>query len=117
MLAEERSDLLPELLHGQLRCDTEEVDDALIAELVREIRVQHFAAVLFDEPNQRTELLADVLEHREGDILPPLVGLDVPNQGQLNTHHRDGALLLQLSSDLDQAVPQPTERRFMAQQR
>ncbi len=59
----------------------------------------------------------DQLQHRDGHVLPPLVGLHLLDQRHLLSHHRDGRLLLQQAGDRLDLVAQPLESRARTRSR
>ena len=48
-------------------------------------------------------------QHRDSDVLPPLVGLYVLDERHLVPHHRDGGLFLDQTGDLLDPITQPDE--------
>ena len=69
-----------EPLPVRARRDAGEVDDAGFAELVREVGVDDAPLGLLHEPHQPAEPAARELQHRQGDVDPPLVAGDVVEQ-------------------------------------
>ncbi len=58
-------------------------------------RCRSACASLVDQLHQVAQAPAHALQHRHGDVLPPLVGLHLLDQRHLLPHHRDAGLLLQ----------------------
>jgi hypothetical protein len=47
----------------------------------------------------RPQLRPDAFQHRCGVVLPPLVGLEILDGGELLAHHRNGGLLFEQPRD------------------
>ena len=73
MITEVRTGLGAEALPVGARGHPGEVHDRALAELVREVGVHDGALGLVEEPHQSTDPPARQLEHRQGDIDPPVV--------------------------------------------
>ena len=72
--------------------DAGELDDGGVAELVLEVGVDDGALGLVDEPHQAPDPAAGQLEHRQGDVDPPLVPGELVEQLLLGLDRRDGGL-------------------------
>ncbi len=88
-----------------------------VAEFVGEVGVERLPAALRGERDERAEASAHVLDHREGGVGPPLVGLQVLDQRQFRGDGGDAGVVLEDRSDGADLPLQPVERGFGAQHR
>ena len=102
-MARNRSQLVP-------GSDSGEVDDAGLAELVLEVGVDDGALGLVDEPHQAADSAPGQLEHRQGDVDPPLVTGQLVEQLLLGLDRRDRGLAEQGARDVLDLLAQPLEQ-------
>lgn len=78
-MARNRSQLVPGITPGELH-------DGAFAELVGEVGIDDGALGLLHEADQRPDPAAGELEHRQGDVDPPLVSGELVEELLLGLH-------------------------------
>ena len=116
MRTEKRACLRAELLKVVLRRVAEQVNLGLGSHLVFEVGVDDLPLLLFNQAHEQPQSLPRILEHGRGDVLPPVVGLDLFDQEQLLLDHRDARLFFEQAGDRAHLIPQPVEPRLVTQQ-
>ena len=94
--------------------DAGKLDHGAFAELVGEVRVDDRALGLVDEPDQGTDPSPGELEHRQGDVDPPLVAAELVEELLLGLHRGDGGLAEQGGGDVLDLATQPLEQHRVA---
>jgi hypothetical protein len=107
--------LIHHCLCGALLCrvgadrKTRQPEGGLAAHQVLEVGVDRLALALVDELHESAQPAPHRLEHRQGDVLPPFVGLHVLDERHLLPDHRNRVLFRQEPRDLPDPVAQPLE--------
>ena len=93
----------------------QQVERRGLTDLVLEVGEQQVPIPLLDESNEVSQLLADLLQHHDGDVLPPFLGLELLQDHELLPHHRDVGLFFEHRGDRDDLIPQLAEPRIVPQ--
>jgi hypothetical protein len=112
VLLQELPGLLPELAHVQASRHLRQVDRGGLAQLVLEVGVDHLLLALRDQLDQRAQAPAHGLQHRHGDVVPPLVASDGADQHDLGLDRRNRGLVFQRAGDGLDLLPQAGEVRL-----
>jgi hypothetical protein len=74
-----------------------------LADFVFEVAVDDLALLRLNQLDQVAQAAAQVLQHRQRDVLPIRLGLHLGNELQLLRHHRDIGKLFELGRNPDDA--------------
>ena len=85
-------------------------------DLVLEIRIHDRALFVFDQLDEAAQPAPHRLQHRDGDVLPVLVRLQLQDQRQFGCDHGDVLELLQQAGDRNDLFAQTLKRMIGAQQ-
>ena len=88
---------------------------ANLAHFIFEIGVNNFPLFLVDELHEIAESLANIFQHRQSDIRPVFILLQIEDQFHLFVDHRDGSLLFQTVGNLFHVVAQLDKRLVLCE--
>ena len=116
--AKERAGLGAELLEAFAgAAEARQHHGRFAAHLVFEVGVDGRALAPVDELHQGPQSAPHGLEHRQGGVLPPFVGLHVQDERHLFPHHRDRALLFQQRGNGSHLTAKALETGLVAEHR
>jgi hypothetical protein len=96
---------LTELGAGDDSAGTGKLNLDALAHRVDEVGVDDVLLRALDQGHEGPQLVPGLLQHRVGDVDPPLVGLDLLDEWELAGDDRDRLLILQRPGDLHDAAP------------
>jgi hypothetical protein len=111
VLAQEGLSLGAELLEDPAGGEAGQLDLHLRPHLVLEVGKHDPALLLLNELGQIAKPTPHKLQHRNGHVDPPLVGLNFLDESHLGANHRDGRLLLEQAGDGLDPVAKTLEAR------